>query len=238
MHNGVKTLLLHVFILLSLTCCSFQKPAERKKQILVAPHTDNYKDTLLWTIELKHNNSEHVKQIPGHSHDLQDDLFRFGNIYIHSEGQTESDRNLARKIAPECNLTFLGHIGHLKNIYLFGHALSEHTEQNTTHQFINVNFKTLKSVIDDIETKLDNHDNVVWFHREKVFSREKRRIQFSDPAYNQQWHLVRWLLLFLSLLLEDFLFMLFDIHDKLDLLILLMAELSFSSFLPADVSKQ
>lgn len=212
MHNGVKTLLLHVLILLSLTCCSFQKPAERKKQIPVAPHTDNYKDTLLWTIEVKHNNSEHVKQIPGHSHDLQDDLFRFGNIYIHSEGQTESDRNLARKIAPECNLTFLGHIGHLKNIYLFGHALSEYTEQNTTHQFINVDFKTLKSVIDDIETKLDNHDNVVWFHREKVFSREKRRIQFSDPAYNQQWHLVRWLLLFLSLLLEDFLFMLFDIN--------------------------
>ncbi|XP_063441975.1 uncharacterized protein LOC134722295 [Mytilus trossulus] len=187
MHYGEKTLLL--ILLSQITCCSFQKSVERKKQIPVAPHTDNYKDTLLWTIELKHNNSEHVKQIPGHSHDLQDDLFRFGNIYIQNEGQTESDRNLARKVAPECNLTFLGHIGHLKNIYLFGHALSEHTEKNTTHKFINVDFKTLKSVIDDIETKLDNHDNVVWFHREKVFSREKRRIQFRDPAYNQQWHL-------------------------------------------------
>ncbi|XP_052059999.1 proprotein convertase subtilisin/kexin type 7-like [Mytilus californianus] len=186
MHNGEKILLL---LLLSLTCCLFDKPAERKKQIPFAPHTDNYKDTLLWTIELKHNKSEHVEQIPGHSHDHQDDLYRFGNIYIQSEGQTESDRNLARKVAPECNLTFLGHIGQLKNIYLFGHVLSQYTEQNTTNQFIYVDFKTLKSVIDDIETKLDNHDNVVWFHREKVFSREKRRIQFSDPAYNKQWHL-------------------------------------------------
>ena len=199
MNNGFTTLLL---ILLSHICFSFIDT--KQKEIKFAPHAQYNKDTLLWTAELKHDKSIASSQLPVHSHDHQEELFSFGNVYIQSESETESDIQLAKRIAAECDLTFLGLVGQLRSIYLFGHQLGYHGDNNathqldyhgdsnTTHQYINIDLESVNhaTIAEDIETKLDNHLNVLWFHREKVFSRARRTVHFKDPAYPKQWHLV------------------------------------------------
>lgn len=199
MNNGFTTLLL---ILLSHICFSFIDT--KQKEIKFAPHAQYNKDTLLWTAELKHDKSIASSQLPIHSHDHQEELFSFGNVYIQSESETESDIQLAKRIAAECDLTFLGLVGQLRSIYLFGHQLGYHGDNNathqldyhgdsnTTHQYINIDLESVNhaTIAEDIETKLDNHLNVLWFHREKVFSRARRAVHFKDPAYPKQWHLV------------------------------------------------
>lgn len=186
MHNGYKSLLL---ILLQYLCCLSSQVLTRKKEIVFAPHSNYKTDSLLWTVQIKHNIS-HLIPLPVHSHDHGDDVYTIGNYFAGNEIETQNDRALVHQVASDCNLVFLGHVGELKHIYLLGHPSVNYT-LGYLESSGSINPSKLKrNIAEENESKLDNHPNVLWFHREKVFSRGKRSVHFNDPVYPQQWHLV------------------------------------------------
>ena len=48
----------------------------------------------------------------------------------------------------------------------------------------------MERIIAEVEQKLENHDEVEWHSHQKIVARSPRSLQFEDPYYNKQWHLV------------------------------------------------
>ena len=48
----------------------------------------------------------------------------------------------------------------------------------------------MERIIAEVEQKLENHDEVEWHSHQKIVARSPRSLQFKDPYYNKQWHLV------------------------------------------------
>lgn len=184
MHNGHLSVLLIIIQHFSYTCCR-----NWKKEIVFAPHSHFKNDSLQWTVQIVHNHSSFPLTVPSHSHEHNEDLYRFGNVYVKSESETKHEKDIAKQVALDCKLVFHGVVGELKHIYLLVHPAVSHTSTDSVGSS-HVPDNLTQDIIKDIEAKLDSHPNVIWFHRERVFSRGKRGLHFSDPVFPQQWHLV------------------------------------------------
>ena len=139
------------------------------KKILFPSHTDKTKNTVTWAVKLYN-----------HSDILQ----------------------TANKIASDLGLINQGPIGHLNDVYLFHYDINNKSDDllnKTTlsdakliefHQKLYSDVE-MKEIIEEVEEKLNSHTDVVWHSHQKIVSRSKRSIQFQDPYYSRQWHLVR-----------------------------------------------
>ena len=72
--------------------------------------------------------------------------------------------------ALEVGLVVVGEVGALENTFLM-----ETEGQND----------------EEVDSKLERNSAVVWYEKQVARRRARRQLQFSDPWYPQQWHLVR-----------------------------------------------
>ena len=145
-------------------------PVSLSKKLLFPAHTHNAKNTLSWAVRVSKDSSNDFV-----------DLFAY-------------DLGLVNK----------GQIGHLEGIYLFHYidksrfgkmsdifnitiASDGRLFQYHQHMFSE---NEAADIIQKTEEKLDSHPDIVWHSHQKVVSRSRRSMQFQDPFYNLQWHLV------------------------------------------------
>ena len=143
------------------------------KKVLFPSHTGRVKNTLIWAVKIvdKTDVKDHVN-----------------------------------KIASDLGLINEGQIGHLDNVYLFHYDAKNLYMNKSGVNSVNVN-KTkvgnvlklnetlfsaaeMEKIIEEVEVKLESHDDVEWHSHQKIVARSKRSLQFGDPYYNRQWHLV------------------------------------------------
>ena len=146
-------------------------PVSLSKKLLFPAHTHNVKNTLSWAVRVSKDRSV----------DSSIDILAY-------------DLDLVNK----------GQIGHLEGIYLF-HYIDKSKFGKTSDVF---NITTASDgmlfqyhqqmfseneaadIIQKTEEKLDSHPDILWHSHQKVVSRSRRSMQFQDPFYNLQWHLV------------------------------------------------
>ena len=145
-------------------------PVKLSKKLLFPAHTHNAKNTLSWAVRVSKDSSN-----------------AFVDILAH-------DLDLVNK----------GQIGHLEGIYLFHYI--DNSKFGKTSDVFNITTASDGSlfqyhqemfseneaadIIQKTEEKLDSHPDILWHSHQKVVSRSRRSMQFQDPFYNLQWHLV------------------------------------------------
>lgn len=136
---------------------------------------------------------------PAHRHNVKDSLIWAVNI----ENNNIKNKDDVDKIAGDLDLVNLGQVGELHNHYLFAHKLHANFSGNKTvstvhnHHSEHHSSEDFQRKIGEIEEKLEKHDDINWYSHQKVLSRGKRSLDFDlqymdfeDPYYRKQWHLV------------------------------------------------
>lgn len=141
---------------------------------------------------------KHRKKIPEPAHKKTSENSLIWAVYVESHNKDNVD-----KIADDLDLINLGQVGELHNHYLFAHKLHSNFSGTKTvstvhkhHSRIHSKQKIAKKVT-ETEEHLERHPDINWFSHQKVLSRGKRFLtkevsymDFEDPYYRSQWHLV------------------------------------------------
>ncbi|XP_060071987.1 proprotein convertase subtilisin/kexin type 7-like [Ylistrum balloti] len=155
------------------------------KEIPFPRHIDSYEDTLIWAVKI------------GNS-----DFYKHGKQAIEEDKilQREDDfEHLSYSVASDLSIHNLGRVGEIPNIFLFGYYLSNSSNESPqTLKFVDLhnlhkhilNEESIQKAQTSLEREFDGHEKVVWYSRQKILSRQKRRVKFEDPFYKDQWHLV------------------------------------------------
>lgn len=106
------------------------------------------------------------------------DEFYTNTWVIHLPGGTKKVEELVQGN----NLTFLGAVGSLDDLYMIRHNADTDFYDNIDR----VTRRTRRNT-DFVEKTLGSHD-VQFFQQQKILHREKRGY-FKDPLYSQQWYL-------------------------------------------------
>ena len=132
------------------------------------------------------------------------------------QGPTEEGREydkIARQVGEHTKLTVQGVVGDLEGHYVMSHKL--HNYHHSTNTLLTVRdsenpyYASLKSPlpghwtlehldqgewsdhVSEVDRLLNEHPMVEWHMQQVVHSRQKRSLNFKDPSYPDQWHLVR-----------------------------------------------
>jgi hypothetical protein len=92
---------------------------------------------------------------------------------------------LAKELAEERGLEFVGRVDPFPNVFEFklSHkVMLDHSVER------GINIQDEQSIEDALHNELSGHPSVKWVSKQVALKRTKR--EFSDPAFNQQWHLV------------------------------------------------
>ena len=160
------TLTLSFIILSDLDCGSMGRL--QAKKFVYPGHTPS-KHSLLWVVNVDSNISENADEI---AHDL--------------------------------DLVNIGQFKDFDNHFIFAHkCFSSNNNTLTVRNVHSMHMKVyndsdFEGLIVSIEKKLEKHEDVVWFSHQRILSRQKRDVSpingpfmnFEDPLYRQQWHLV------------------------------------------------
>lgn len=109
--------------------------------------------------------------------------------------QTQSLQNVSQ-IAQEMELINAGQIGAIQDYYLFIHPFyfPNTNDSKISNTYKKENKYTSRAVFfaikNETENKLLTHPAVLWFKQEIMRHRSKRQLEFQDPYFPNQWHLV------------------------------------------------
>ena len=107
---------------------------------------------------------------------------KLGNQDMTSSQEMEAR---ARELAKERGLEFVGRVEPFPNIFQFDlprEVIDYHIQSREIGQL------DAQSVEDSFHNELSGHPSVMWASKQVALIRTKR--EFSDPAFEQQWHLV------------------------------------------------
>lgn len=137
-----------------------------KKKFIYPEHTST-KHSLLWVVNIK----------------------SMGNV-----------SKQAHQVACDLDLVNLGQFRDFQNHFIFAHEFSNAGNSSLTIRKVHslhldtYNESEFESLVDFTEGRLEAHADVLWFSHQRILSRQKRDIKpfmnFVDPLYPQQWHLV------------------------------------------------
>ena len=165
-----------------------------------------YLTPILNSGEISDRQSKQKKHIyPSHSHANTSLLW---TVQVHSPGVSYSVHHFAASIASSLNLTCLGQVNNHPHQYTFVHNLDQSSQGNLelkhniksahAHHVNTYTEEDMLLLVDKIETSLDRHPGIEWYSHQRILPRQKRWIapdydfmDFKDPAYHDQWHLVR-----------------------------------------------
>lgn len=185
----------------------------KQKAVPFPAHIENYEDTLIWVIKVTGFNESEKEldtQILFSSHGNRDDLQKFvfeSEREDHGKMDTGKESDvIAKKVASDLNLLYLGKVGNFNHLFMVGYNSDPekfHSKYDYKIHFTElhqVNKRSLdRPMIDkigqEVEGALDGNDRVVFYSRQRIVSRQKRSLYFSDPYYSRQWHLVRFILI-------------------------------------------
>lgn len=149
-------------------------------------HIEHFEDTLIWAIKI----GDHSSSKDGLAADIEEP----------SSLQHEQDFSpLSHSVASDLDLHYLGKVGEVPNIYLFGYNFPDSSDDSVeswkfvdlhNHHKSILSDESIQKAQVDLEKKFDRHENIVWYSRQKIVSRKKRRVKFKDPRFKEQWHLV------------------------------------------------
>ncbi|XP_033759157.1 proprotein convertase subtilisin/kexin type 7-like [Pecten maximus] len=155
------------------------------KQIPFPIHIENFEDTLIWAVKIG-DPSFNKYGLP----DFEEDKIL---------QQEEDLKHIAHSVASDLDVHSLGRVGEIPNIFLFGFYFPDGSDKSVeSWKFVDLhnhhknilNDELIKKAQADLEKKFDGHENIVWYSRQKIVSRQKRKVKFKDPKYKEQWHLV------------------------------------------------
>lgn len=140
-------------------------------------------------------------------YDAEEKLSLIWTMHVKANGKL-SNTETAKNIAQDLNMTFIGKVRGFDNHFTLTHFIpnqdnhtikSAHTYHDCTYS--NLEKSLLKA---NLENQLTARGDLLWFNHERILSRSKRWFQvkinfmdFADPYYRQQWHLVYILFLFI-----------------------------------------
>ncbi|XP_021341461.1 proprotein convertase subtilisin/kexin type 7-like [Mizuhopecten yessoensis] len=178
-HGRNRTLMLKWILIAAFT--SDVSQSLESKEIPFPSHTENFEDTLIWAVKIGDSASN--------KYGLQD---------IEDIQREDDLKHLAYSVESDLNIHSLGKIGEIPNIFLFGYNVLDGSDESVkTWTFADLH-NYHRKVLDEefiqkaqvnLEKKFDSHENIVWYSRQKIVSRQKRRATFEDPLYKEQWHL-------------------------------------------------
>ena len=96
----------------------------------------------------------------------------------------------AARIVKETGLISKGPIAHLQDYYEFEHHIWEEHRGHCLDADLQCDLDDYTSIHDYIGAMLNDHDDVEWFSHQVARRRVKRALEFNDPMYALQWHLV------------------------------------------------
>lgn len=193
-----------------------QTISEFAKEVPFPKHVDKVEHSLIWAVKvkdvLKPVDSGIIADISsqnGFSRN-QDKTLQFS----HDTENLHSDIHFAQKIADDCVLVHMHSIDALQDTYLLGFDIDKihrfdssfnnvssilkldgrnlHVKLLHHHYTAHVPRSSFQLIQDSLSRCLNAHPMVEWFSQQNVRKRTKRtlHLQFSDPFFKLQWHLV------------------------------------------------
>ncbi|KAJ8316374.1 hypothetical protein KUTeg_006388 [Tegillarca granosa] len=202
-----KHVLMYQIITLLMITSKVSSNSPKRKALPFPAHIENYEDTLIWVIKVTgFNVSENELDIQnllgsdGNRDDWQKFVFESEQEHLGKMDTGTDSAVIAREVASDLNLLYLGKVAYFKYLFMVGYKLDLerfHAKNKNDIHFTELHQIHKRSLVrsmfgeigQEVEGALDGNDHVVFYSRQRIISRQKRSLYFSDPFYSRQWHL-------------------------------------------------
>jgi hypothetical protein len=189
------------------------------------PH---YLDTLSWVVKIKpqqsfmlFHSSRDQQELANHADNVAEgigltsdgqvghfpDIFMFTHphqhlVQMHPDYHHVNDNKVSTDGINAASKSPIPHVIKLEKVLNYADSILNLTRSRTVDgdnwdRLFDVN--TWDGIIQQVQNQLDGDESVEWYTRQSVRRRTKRSVQFNDPQYFLQWHLVSMIASFLFL---------------------------------------